>query len=61
MRLVVKLILDPDKRRVYRLLKRWNSRVKAVIIILEVDSPRQIGPLARFYNADIERVKKPLI
>ncbi len=59
--MIVKLILNPDKKTVYRLLKRWNGRIKAVVIVIEVDSPRQIGPLARFYNADIERVKKPLV
>jgi len=49
-RLEVFILEKPDPKTLRKLLRRHNSRILAVAVVLEVDNPQLVPALARHYG-----------
>ena len=63
---VLRVIVFPEldkqaKKKLWRLLKRHNGRVRAVAVVLELDQPEQLGGLLAAYNARALRIPPELL
>ena len=63
---VLRVIVFPEldkhtRKRLLRLLKRHNGRVRAVAVVLELDQPEQLGGLLAAYNARALRIPPELL
>ena len=63
---VLRVIVFPEldkstRKKLWRLLKRHNGRVRAVAVVLELDQPEQLGGLLAAYNARALRIPPELL
>ncbi len=54
-------VVTRDPRLVYRLAKRYNSRIKGIIIVLETDDPRPLNAWAQKHDLTILRIDMMLL
>ena len=57
----VLVIPDPDRRRIYKLLRRWEGRILAVAIVVEGDNPQQLGNIIKHYGATVTNLPPELL
>ena len=50
-----------SQKKLWRLLKRHNGRVRAIAVVLELDQPEQLGGLLAAYNARALRIPPELL
>ena len=63
---VLRVIVFPEldkqaKKKLWRLLKRHNGRVRAIAVVLELEQPEQLGGLLAAYNARALRIPPELL
>ncbi len=44
------------KKRLWKLLKRYDGKIVGIAVIVEIDKPRQASALAANYNAKVLKI-----